>query len=109
MGIAGMASLHVIQRQKQIGIRRALGANKTDILNQFFTENIIQTSCGVFIGSLLAIGLNIFLVSEYTLPKLPLIYILITSFCLYTLGVLATLKPALKAMNVAPAEATRSQ
>jgi putative ABC transport system permease protein len=109
MGIAGMTSFNVLKRHKQIGIRRALGANKIDILNQFFIENIIQTTCGIFIGCLLAVGLNIFLVSQYALPKLPLGYMVIAVFCLYVLGILATLKPALKAMNISPAEATRSQ
>ena len=109
MGIAGMASFNVIKRHKQIGIRRALGANRMDILSYFFAENIIQTSCGVFIGCILAIGLNVFLVAQYALPKLPLGYILIAVFCLYVLGILATLKPAIKAMNISPAQATRSQ
>jgi putative ABC transport system permease protein len=44
MGIAGMASFNVLKRRKQIGIRRALGANKVDILSHFFVENIMQTS-----------------------------------------------------------------
>ncbi|WP_232787740.1 ABC transporter permease [Paraglaciecola sp. MB-3u-78] len=109
MGIAGMTSFNVLKRHKQIGIRRALGATKIDILNQFFIENIIQTTCGIFMGCLLAVGLNIFLVAQYALPKLPLGYIFIAVFCLYVLGILATLKPALKAMNVSPAQATRSQ
>jgi putative ABC transport system permease protein len=109
MGIAGMTSLNVLKRHKQIGIRRALGANKMDILNQFVVENIIQTTCGVFIGCILAVGLNVFLVAQYTLPKLPISYILISVFCLYILGTLAILKPAIRAMNVSPAEATRSQ
>ena len=109
MGIAGIASFNVIKRHKQIGIRRALGANKMDILSQFFTENIIQTSCGVFIGCILAVALNIFLVAQYGLPKLPSSYILIAVLCVYVLGILATLKPALRAMNISPAEATKSQ
>lgn len=109
MGIAGMASFNVIKRHKQIGIRRALGANKVDILSHFFVENIIQTTGGIFIGCIFALGLNVFLVAQYALPKLPLTYIFIGIFCLYLLGILATLKPALKAMNISPAEATRSQ
>jgi putative ABC transport system permease protein len=109
MGIAGIASFNVLQRHKQIGIRRALGANKIDILCSFFVENIIQTSCGVLIGCILSIGLNVFLVAEYALPKLPNSYIFMAILCLYIIGLLATLKPALKAMNISPAEATRSQ
>jgi putative ABC transport system permease protein len=109
MGIAGMTRFNVLKRHKQIGIRRALGANKVDILSHFFAENIIQTTFGVFIGCILAVGLNIFLVTQYAVPKLPISFIMLSVFCLYVLGILATLKPALKAMNVSPAEATRSQ
>ncbi|MFQ3191540.1 MAG: putative ABC transport system permease protein [Paraglaciecola sp.] len=109
MGIAGMTSLNVLKRHKQIGIRRALGATKIDIINHFFVENIIQTTFGVFIGCILAVGLSVFLVAQYALPKLPISYILISVFCLYILGTLAILKPAIRAMNVSPAEATRSQ
>jgi putative ABC transport system permease protein len=109
MGIAGMASFNVLKRKKQIGIRRALGANKMDILNYFVAENIIQTSAGVFVGCIFALGLNVFLVSQYALPKLPLSYIIMAIVCLYLLGILAILKPAFKAMNISPAEATRSQ
>lgn len=109
MGIAGMASFNVLKRKKQIGIRRALGANKMDILNYFVAENIIQTSAGVFVGSIFALALNVFLVSQYALPKLPLSYIIMAIVCLYLLGILAILKPAFKAMNISPAEATRSQ
>jgi putative ABC transport system permease protein len=109
MGIAGMASLNVIKQHKQIGIRRALGANKLDILSHFLAVNFMQTTCGVFMGGILAVGLNVFLVAHYALPKLPIVYILMAVFCLYIVGMLATLKPALKAMNVSPAEATRSQ
>jgi putative ABC transport system permease protein len=109
MGIAGMTRFNVLKQHKQIGIRRALGANKVDILSHFFAENIIQTTFGVFIGCILAVGLNIFLVTQYAVPKLPISFIILSVFCLYVLGILATLKPALKAMNVSPAEATRSQ
>ncbi|WP_293748842.1 FtsX-like permease family protein [uncultured Paraglaciecola sp.] len=109
MGIGGITSFNVLQRHKQIGIRRALGANKIDILSQFFAENIMQTSAGIFIGCIFAVGLNMFLVAQYALPKLPFIYIIFAALCLYVLGILATLKPALRAMNVSPAEATRSQ
>jgi putative ABC transport system permease protein len=65
LGIVGMTRFNVLKRHKKIGIRRALGANKVDILSHFFAENIIQATFGVFIGCILAVGLNIFLVTEY--------------------------------------------
>ncbi|MBU3002683.1 ABC transporter permease [Paraglaciecola arctica] len=109
LGIAGLTSFNLVKRKKQIGIRRALGANKTDILSYFIAENIIQSTCGVLLGWLLALGLNVFLVSQYALPKLPLSYVVIAALCLYILGILAILKPAIKAMNISPALATRDQ
>ncbi|WP_348657176.1 ABC transporter permease, partial [Streptomyces lunaelactis] len=42
-GIVGMASLWVTQRRKQIGVRRALGARKIDILRYFIVENVLIT------------------------------------------------------------------
>ena len=54
-GIVGMASLWVTQRRKQIGVRRALGARRTDILRYFITENIMITSVGVAGGVMLSV------------------------------------------------------
>ena len=55
-GIVGMASLWVTQRRKQIGVRRALGARRLDILRYFITENVMITSVGVGAGVLLALA-----------------------------------------------------
>ncbi|MEG1325171.1 MAG: FtsX-like permease family protein, partial [Janthinobacterium sp.] len=63
-GIVGIASLWVTQRRKQIGVRRALGARRIDILRYFLTENFMITSVGVAGGVLLALGLNQLLVSQ---------------------------------------------
>ena len=49
-GIVGLASLWVTQRRKQIGVRRALGARKVDILRYFLVENAMITTIGVVIG-----------------------------------------------------------
>jgi putative ABC transport system permease protein len=108
LGIAGTANLNVLKNYKQIGIRRALGANKMDIFVHCLTENFIQTTAAVIIGCILALGLNIFLVEHYGLPKLPMFYLLVSVFFMYALGVLSTLKSTLKAMNISPAEATKS-
>lgn len=108
LGIAGMASFNVVKRRRQIGVRRALGATKTDIVGYFLLENVIQTTFAILIGCALALILNILLVEYYALSRLPISYMLLAGCCLYVLGLVATLKPALKAMNISPAEATRS-
>ena len=107
-GIVGMASLWVTQRRKQIGVRRALGARKTDILRYFLTENFLITSAGVFGGVLLGVGLNQLLVSKLEMARLPLGYLGGGAILLWALGVLAVYGPAWRAASISPALATRS-
>jgi len=107
-GIVGMATLWVNQRRKQIGVRRALGARKVDILRYFITENFIITTGGVVAGLLLAVGLNQLLVSQLELPKLPIVYLAVGSVVLWLVGVAAVYAPAWRASGISPAIATRS-
>ena len=107
-GIVGMATLWVNQRRKQIGVRRALGARRLDILRYFITENVLITTGGVVAGLLLAMALNQLLVSQLELNKLPLGYLAVGSALLWTLGVLAVYGPAWRAASISPAIATRS-
>lgn len=106
-GIVGVASLWVNQRRKQIGIRRALGAGRVDILRYFVTENLLITTAGVVVGVVLAIGLNQLLVDQVTLGRLPLAYPAVGALALWTLGIVAVLGPAWRATAIPPAIATR--
>ena len=108
LGIVGLASFWVAQRHKQIGIRRALGATRTDILRYFQTENFLIVTLGVVLGVLLAVGLNLLLMKPYELPRLPLWYLPVGALALWGLGQLAVLAPALRAAAVPPVVATRS-
>ncbi|HTA65571.1 MAG TPA: FtsX-like permease family protein [Xanthomonadaceae bacterium] len=107
-GIVGMASLLVSQRRKQIGVRRALGARRFDILRYFLTENLMVTTGGVIGGIALALALNQLLVSTLELQRLPLGYLGFGMLALWALGLLAVLGPAWRAARVPPAVATRS-
>ena len=107
-GIVGMASLWVTQRRKQIGVRRALGARRIDILRYFVTENIMITSAGVAAGVLLALGLNQLLVSKLEMARLPSGYLLAGAGVFLALGVGAVYGPAWRAATISPATATRS-
>lgn len=107
-GIVGMATLWVDQRRKQIGVRRALGARRLDILRYFIIENLVITSGGVVAGLLLAVALNQLLVSQLELAKLPIGYLAVGSLALWLVGVLAVYGPAWRASSISPAIATRS-
>lgn len=107
-GIVGMASLWVNQRRKQIGVRRAIGARKADILRYFLVENVLITTGGILAGVVLALALNNFLVGELEIPRLPAGYLGLTMVVMWVLGLLAVLGPAWRAAAVPPAIATRT-
>jgi putative ABC transport system permease protein len=108
LGITGLASFWVQQRTRTIGIRRAIGATRGDILRYFQTENFLIVTFGVALGVALAIGLNLLLMEHYELPRLPLWYLPVGAAVLWVLGQLAVLAPALRASRVPPVVATRS-
>jgi putative ABC transport system permease protein len=107
-GIVGMTTLRVAQRRKLIGVRRALGARRRDILSYFITENVLITSGGVVAGLLLAVLLNQLLVSHLEMSKLPIAYLAYGSLVLWLLGIVAVYGPAWRAAGISPAIATRS-
>lgn len=108
LGIVGLASFWVAQRRKQIGIRRALGATRADILAYFQTENFLIVTIGIVLGVVLAIGINLALMKWFEVSRLPYWYLPIGAVVLWLLGQLAVLAPALRAANVPPVVATRS-
>lgn len=108
LGIVGLASFWVQQRTKQIGVRRALGATRAQILHYFQTENFLLTSIGIVLGMLGAFGLNQLLMAHYELPRLPSLYLPIGAVALWLLGQVAVFGPARRAAAVPPAIATRS-
>lgn len=107
-GIVGMTSLRVSQRRKQIGVRRALGARRIDILRYFLLENAMVTCAGVGVGVLGAVGLNLLLVKQLEMVALPGSYLLAGTAILAILGVLAAWVPAWRGASISPATATRS-
>jgi putative ABC transport system permease protein len=107
-GIVGMASLWVTQRRKQIGVRRALGARRVDILRYFITENFMITSAGAFGGVALGLALNQLLVSKLEMTRLPGGYLIAGAVVFWLLGIVASYGPAWRAASISPATATRS-
>lgn len=108
LGIVGLASFWVQQRTKQIGVRRALGATRGQILRYFQTENFLLATLGIILGMLGAFGLNQLLMTHYELPRLPAYYLPIGAVALWLLGQIAVFGPARRAAAVPPAIATRS-
>ena len=108
LGIVGLASFWVAQRNRSIGVRRALGATRGNILRYFQTENFLLTTMGIALGMVLAYGINLFLIVHYELPRMPGVYLPVGALILWAIGQIAVLGPALRAAAVPPVVATRS-
>jgi len=106
-GIVGLVNFWVGQRQRQIGIRRALGARRRDILAYFQIENLLISIGGVLFGMTAAIGLNLWLVTHYAMERLSFGWLLGGAAVVVLLGQFAVLQPARRASRVPPVVATR--
>lgn len=108
LGIVGLASFSVSRRTRQIGVRRALGATRPQILRHFMIENFIISGMGIVGGAVLAIALNIFMVQAYSITPLSWYVIPIAMIVLWIVGQAAVAGPAHRASLITPAIATRS-
>jgi putative ABC transport system permease protein len=99
----------VTERTKEIGVRRAIGARKADIIWQFLTEAVTLTAVGgvigILIGWLVSLGLHQL---APTLPSvIPLWAVLLGFFVSCSVGLIFGLWPAIKAARLDPIEALR--
>ncbi len=108
LGVVGLASFWVQQRTRQIGVRRALGATRGDILRYFQLENFILASAGIVLGMALAYAINLWLMHKYEVARLPVEFLPVGAGLLWILGQIAVLGPAMRAATIPPAIATRT-
>lgn len=106
IGVANIMLVSVTERTREIGLRKALGARRKDILNQFLLEAIMLSVSGGIIGILLGIGasmiISIIFVSEVTPWSIFLAF-----FFSVLVGVVFGMAPAIKASKLSPIEALR--
>lgn len=99
----------VTERTREIGIRKSLGAKKSTIAMQFFTETLVISLIGGMVGILLGIGLvafpvSIWLETAFIMPWMAVFAALTTVF---VVTIVSGLYPAIKAAALDPVEALR--
>ncbi len=106
--LANLFFLSVYERKREIGIRRAFGAEKNDILFQFLAESVVLTMFGGLLGLILAYISSPFMSKLLNIPMEPSIKIILSCF-LFSLatGLLSGFRPARKASSIQPIEAIR--
>ncbi len=107
VGVYGHGQFHAHQQSKNIGIRRALGASKQDILGFVMQENVMLLVMGCGVGVVLSFALNYVFSHYVSVGKPSLLYLAGTILVLCLGSVISVFGPAKKAANVSPVEATR--
>lgn len=108
LGLFGVSAFNVSTRTRQIGVRRAIGARRRDIVVQFLAESALILAAGIALGSLLALALGQWLTDHYGEPRLSVSAVLGGVVTLWVVGQLAAWQPARRAARVPPSVATRT-
>jgi putative ABC transport system permease protein len=112
VGIAGVLNVMLVSintRRSEIGLRRAVGATRNDILQQFMVEGLMLAIVGGTAGLLAGWGLGFIVSNWFDLPVLFDSQTVLTGFAIALLaGVLSATYPAIKAAGLHPVEALRS-
>ncbi len=106
IGIMNIMYANVTERTKEVGIMRAIGATKKDILFQFLTESVLLSAFGGIVGLLLAV---VIVVAVHPLfPVAINVLAVVAAVGISTLiGVFFGVFPARRAANLTPIEAIR--
>lgn len=111
IGIMNVMLASISERVREIGVRRALGAKRLDILVQILAESLTLAGMGGILGMFASIGLIKFLqkvVVEANRPELSPAALVIGVVFSGMVGVIAGLYPAIRASRLSPVEALRS-
>jgi putative ABC transport system permease protein len=107
-GIYALMSMTVTRRRKEIGIRVALGADRSRILRAIFSRAAAQLASGVAAGAVLASWIDRALNGDFMGGHWAVLLPVVSAFMI-GVGLLAALGPARRGLRIEPTEALREQ
>jgi putative ABC transport system permease protein len=109
IGAANTMVISVLERRREIGLRRALGANRGQIRGQFLTESVVLCAIGGVLGAILGVlGVIGYANSQGWPIVIPTTALLAGLGASVSVGVLAGVYPAVRASLLTPTEALAS-
>src|SRR5215510_4908569 len=107
--IMNIMLVSVTERTREIGIRKSLGARRTDIVRQFLSESTVLSLIGGCIGVAIAYGLGKVVTILFSLPTaLPVFWTFMALTVSASIGLFFGIYPAWKAAKLDPIEALRA-
>ncbi len=108
--IMNIMLVSVTERTREIGVRKSLGARRSDILLQFLIESLMMSMLGGIIGLGLAYALTLVLSIAFEAPlEITGTYVFLAIFVSSTVGIISGWYPASKAAKLDPVEALRAE
>jgi len=110
IGIMNIMLASVTERTREIGIRRALGARRHDIVLQFLVETVLLSGAGGLIGVMLGVAIPFIVTWMAGMKTIIVLWSPLLAFSISALvGVVFGLYPALRAADMDPVEALRHE
>jgi len=106
IGVMNIMLVSVTERTKEIGLRKALGARRMDILKQFLIEAIMLSLTGGLIGIALGLGAS-YLISIFFVSQVTWWSVFLAFFFSVAVGIIFGITPAFRASRLSPIEALR--
>lgn len=106
IGVANIMLVSVTERTREIGLRKALGARRNDILKQFLLEAVFLSVSGGIIGIVLGIGASLILAQFFVSVVTPWSIFIAFGFSV-AVGIIFGMAPAIRASRLSPIEALR--